>query len=76
MPHLQGHLAVSERRACRVVGIARATVPYQPRPDRTGWLRQQLRELAAQRRRFGAQRLYVLLRRAGHQINHKRVERL
>ena len=74
--HLQAHLAVSERRACRLVGIARATVQYQPRPDRNGWLRQTLRELATQRRRFGARRLYVLLRRAGHPVNHKRVERL
>jgi hypothetical protein len=32
--------------------------------------------LAEQRHRFGAPRLHVLLRREGHQINHKRTERL
>jgi putative transposase len=32
--------------------------------------------LAAQRRRFGYRRLTVLLRRAGQQINHKRVYRI
>jgi putative transposase len=39
-------------------------------------LRCRLRELAAQRPRFGYRRLHVLLRREGIVVNHKRVERL
>ena len=39
-------------------------------------MRQRLRELAAERPRFGYRRLHVLLRREGVIINHKRVERL
>ncbi|MGE4492686.1 MAG: IS3 family transposase [Syntrophotalea sp.] len=35
-----------------------------------------LRQLAEQRRKFGAPRLHVLLRRDGFLINHKRTERL
>lgn len=39
-------------------------------------LRRRLRELAEERRRFGVQRLHVLLRREGLVVNHKRTERL
>ena len=39
-------------------------------------LRQRLRELAAERRRFGYRRLHVLLEREGWQVNHKRVYRV
>jgi putative transposase len=68
---------VSERRACRLVGIGRSTLRYRsrPRPEEES-LRRRLRELAAQRPRFGYRRLHVLLRREGVIINHKRVERL
>ncbi len=39
-------------------------------------LRQRLRELAAERRRFGYRRLHVLLRRERHIVNHKRAHRI
>jgi putative transposase len=39
-------------------------------------IRSRLRQLAELRRKFGAPRLHVLLRREGHRINHKRTERL
>jgi len=50
---------------------------YRPtaRPDEKR-LRGRLRELAAERRRFGYRRLHVLLGREGVAVNHKRVERL
>lgn len=68
---------LSLRRACRLAGLWRSTWQYQPQPRADeGMLRQRLRKLAAQRRRFGAPRLHVLLRREGWQINHKRTERL
>lgn len=68
---------LSLRRACRLVGLWRATQQYQPHPraDEAA-LRQRLRALAEQRRRFGAPRLHVLLRREGWAVNHKRTERL
>lgn len=69
---------ISERRACGLVGVGRSTVQYRPRgarPDEED-VRQRLRELAAQRRRFGYRRLHVLLRRSGLLVNHKRVYRL
>ncbi len=68
---------LSERRACRLVGIGRSTLRYCPRKcSDEAPIRHRLRELAAERPRFGYRRLHVLLRREGVIINHKRVERL
>jgi putative transposase len=39
-------------------------------------LRERLRELAAQRKRFGSPRLHIMLKREGLVINHKRTERI
>ena len=51
--HARGYHGLSERQACELMGIARRVVRYQPsRADDAG-LRQRLRELAAERRRFG-----------------------
>jgi len=74
---VQAHYGLSERRACRLVGIGRSTLRYrsQPRPEEES-LRRRLRELAAVRPRFGYRRLHVLLRREGVIVNHKRIERL
>ena len=67
---------MSERRACRVLGVDRSSVRYEAaRPD-DGALRERLKALAAERRRFGYRRLHVLLRREGHAVNRKRVQRL
>jgi putative transposase len=74
---VQAHYGLSERRACRLVGIGRSTLRYRsrPRPEEES-LRRRLRELAAVRPRFGYRRLHVLLRREGVIVNHKRIERL
>lgn len=74
--YLQHHYAVSERRACRVVGIGRSSRRYRPRGRPDAAVRQRLRELAAERRRFGYRRLHVLLRREGLVANQKRTYRL
>jgi putative transposase len=74
---VQERYEVSERHACGLIGVGRSTCRYRPSPrSDEPMVRQQLRELAAQRRRFGYRRLHVLLRRAGHAINHKRTYRL
>ena len=67
---------LSQRRACRLVGMDRSTLRYRgKRPDDSA-LRQRLRELAAERRRFGYRRLGWMLAREGHAMNHKRLYRL
>jgi putative transposase len=68
---------LSERRACRLVGMARTSCRYEPqRQEQEEKLRERLRELAQERRRFGYRRLTVLLRREGWTVNHKRIYRM
>jgi putative transposase len=67
---------LSERRACRSVGVYRALVRSRSRRPSQAPLRGRLRELAAVRLRAGDQQLYVLLRRQGWHVNHKRIYRL
>ena len=72
---MEGH-GLSQRRACRLVGIGHSTLRYQRRRASDEAVRQRLRELAAQRRRFGYRRLGWLLAREGQAMNHKKVYRL
>ena len=66
----------SQRRACGLVGIDPRVYRYRStRPDDAA-LRQRLRELAAERRRFGYRRLHLLLKREGVAVNWKKVYRL
>ena len=68
---------LSLRLACRLVGLWRSTWQYQPHRADDSALRCRLRKLAKPRRRFGAPRLQVLLRREGWMVNHNtRPERL
>ena len=68
---------LSRRRACRLVGISRSLVERAPkRIQNRERLRERLRALAGERRRFGYRRLHALLRREGWRVNHKLVERL
>lgn len=76
MGDLHDQFGVSERRACRTLGIARSTIRYQSVRGDDAPLRVQLRELAFARPRFGYRRLHVLLCRQGHVLNHKRLHRL
>ncbi len=68
--------SMSERHACGLAQVCRATVRYEARQRDEADVRQRLRELAALRKRFGYRRLGVLLRREGMVVNHKRVYRL
>jgi putative transposase len=67
---------ISERRACRLLALARSRWQYQSRRPRREALRQRLRELATARPRWGYKRLHILLRREGQLVNHKLVYRL
>ena len=76
MAHACAVHAVSERRACKVMGVDRSSMRYRRRRagDASVWLR--IRELAAHRRRFGYRRLHLLLTREGCHMNQKRFRRL
>jgi putative transposase len=72
----EGH-GLSRRRACRLIGISRSVAAREPKRERDhARLRERLRALAGERRRFGYRRLHELLRREGWRANHKLVHRL
>lgn len=72
---MRAKTSISERRACRLIGLSRSVLVYQPQPE-DGRLRDRLEALAGERRRFGYRRLAVLLAREGIRANHKRVHRV
>lgn len=74
--YLQSTYKMSERRACRLLGVDRTSVRYRATQPDDGALRERLRTLAQERRRFGHRRLHVLLRREGEVVNRKRVQRI
>ncbi len=67
---------MSERRACAVIGADRTSIRYRSRRPDDRDLRERLRALASEQRRFGFRRLHVLLRREGHVVNRKKTQRL
>ena len=74
--HLKAAHEMSERRACKVIGCVRMMIRYRSRRPDDPHLRERLRALAKERRRFGYRRLHVLLRREGFAVNHKRLFRI
>jgi putative transposase len=62
---------LSERRACKLMGIDRASYRYEPQPDRNAELRQELVKLARQKPRYGYRRLHAVLERRGAERSEK-----
>ncbi len=75
--HVCKLLHISERRACRVLGQARATQRHisgtSGEEDR---LTDRIIELATKYGRYGYRRITALLRSESWRVNHKRVERI
>ncbi len=67
---------MSERRACKAIGCCRMTMRYKTTRSDDAGLRQRMRAIAHERRRFGYRRLHVLLKREGYAINHTKLFRL
>lgn len=77
MKQVQSVFPVSERRACRVMGLPRSSQRYQPKVvEREAPLTQRITELATQYGRYGYRRITALLHGEGWNVNHKRVERI
>ena len=66
---------LSQRRACLLVGVDPMTVRREPEPDNPQ-VRARMREIAAERRRFGYRRIGLMLEREGITMNHKKLRRL
>jgi transposase InsO family protein len=75
--YLQRRHKVSERRACRVVGLNRSTKRYRAVPgDYELRLVKRMNGLADLHPRYGYRRIWALLRSEGWSVNRKRIERL
>jgi putative transposase len=72
--YLREKLGRSERHACRAVGISRSALHYKPKPDEER-LREEVKRLASENRRYGCRRITALLRRELC-VNRKRVHRI
>jgi transposase InsO family protein len=74
---LQDRLDLSQRRACAIVGQHRSTQRHEPAeadPDQD--LRDRLRRFARRHPRWGYRRAHAVLRREGHAVNRKKIQRL
>jgi len=73
---LTTEMGLSERRSCRIVGLARSVQQYRPVDRDDAAVLERLRVLASENRRYGYPRLHAMLRREGLVMNHKRTWRL
>jgi putative transposase len=73
VPCVRVGFQVSERRACPVIPVHRASNCYRSIARDQTALRRRIRALAAVRVRDGARRRQVLRQRAGWQVHHQRV---
>lgn len=76
MAYVVAEFGVSERRACKLMGMDRTSYRYQPRPDHNAALREELISLARQRPRYGYRRLAALLEKRGVRASAQRVYRV
>ena len=68
---------LSERHACRLVGLSRDSYRHPPIADEaTATLSAAIINIAQARRRFGYRRIHDLLRPEFPDVNHKRIYRL
>lgn len=68
---------LSQRRAVKLLGASRTLLGYTPKPNELNdTLRLKMKELATKFRRWGHPKIYILVRREGYAVNHKRTERL
>jgi putative transposase len=74
--HVRSLFGLSERRACTILGVDRASMRYVGQRADDAVARERLRSIAGERRRFGYRRLGVMLAREGVIMNHKKLLRL
>lgn len=67
---------LSLTKACRVVGTSRSSLAYVPRPRDDDDLVAKIKAIRKRKPRWGVPRVWARLRRDGHVINRKKVERI
>lgn len=74
---MQQHCSVSQRRACRALGLARSTCRYQGKTkDDEGRLILAIHQRVRRHPRYGYRRITDLLKADGWRVNRKRIYRL
>lgn len=77
MTFLREERYCSERFACRLVGLCRATAQYQGQPHKEeSALLERLKSFASKHRRRGYRLVHQILKKEGMGVNHKRIYRL
>ena len=66
---------ISQRSACRLVCVDPKTLRRDRVPDNPE-IRERMRQIASERRRFGYRRIGLMLKREGIVMNHKKLRRL
>ncbi len=74
--HLCRQHGVSQRRACDVLQVDRSSIRYKSIRPNDDDLREAMKRVAAERRRFGYRRIHVMLARQGITMNLKKLRRL
>ena len=74
--HLMAVHQVSQRRACSALDVDRSMVRYQSRRADDVAMRDAIRRVSKERRRFGYRRIHVMGRREGFELNHKKLRRI
>lgn len=74
--HVFERHGVSQRRACDILKIDRSGVRYKSVRPHDAELREAMKKVASERRRFGYRRIHVMLERQGIIMNQKKLRRL
>ena len=72
---MQEKYIISERRAQRIVGLSRGTAYYQSKRN-DDELREAIKRIASERKRFGYKRIAIMLRNEGRIHNLKKIYRI
>lgn len=67
---------ISVRRACELVGTSRTHLGYEAKPKDDAELLVAITEIRRRKPRWGVRRTHRQLRRRGHAVNRKRIERI
>lgn len=74
--HVCEQHGISQRRACDILRIDRSSVRYKSVRPNDAELREAMKKVASERRRFGYRRIHVMLERQGIIMNQKKLRRL
>ena len=67
---------VSQRRACEVLSVDRSSIRYRSIRSDDACIREAMKKVASERRRFGYRRIHIMLDRQGIVMNLKKLRRL